>query len=162
MSSPRTVLSATLALVPLLLLTLVSTPSAGARPSGSRHAATPQAAYATSAVQATNAARLLDLMQPLETDDCLQEFAGRQARAMANKRALYHQDLGAIVRSCGLSMAAENVAAGYPTGPDAVRGWLQSPGHRANILQRRYRVVAVAARADASGRWYTAQVFGRR
>ena len=144
------------------LLTLTSAPTAGASSSESRAAATPQVAYATSAVQATNAARSQDDLRALDTDDCLQEFAGRQARAMANKQSLYHQDLGAIMRTCGLSMAAENVAAGYPSGPEAVRGWPQSPGHRANIMQRRYRRVAVAARADSAGRWYTAQVFGRR
>lgn len=162
MSSPRTVLSATLALVPLLLLTIASAPTAGAHPSASRLAPTPQVAYATSAVEATNVARSREDLPALETDECLKGFAARQARAMANGRVMFHQDLGAIMRSCGLSMAAENVAAGYATGPDAVRGWLQSPGHRANILHRRYRLVAVAARADASGRWYTAQVFGRR
>lgn len=30
--------------------------------------------------------------------------------------------------------AAENVAWGYRSGPAAVRGWMGSPGHRANLL----------------------------
>ncbi len=30
--------------------------------------------------------------------------------------------------------AAENIGAGYPTAGDMVNGWMNSPGHRANIL----------------------------
>jgi uncharacterized protein YkwD len=32
------------------------------------------------------------------------------------------------------SYAAENIAAGYPTPQAVVNGWMDSPGHRANIL----------------------------
>lgn len=37
--------------------------------------------------------------------------------------------------AAGISMSrgAENIAWGYPTGADVLRGWLDSPGHRANI-----------------------------
>ena len=31
-------------------------------------------------------------------------------------------------------MAAENIAAGYATPKAVVEGWMNSPGHRANIL----------------------------
>lgn len=31
-------------------------------------------------------------------------------------------------------IAAENIAAGYPTPESVVAGWMESPGHRANIL----------------------------
>jgi uncharacterized protein YkwD len=56
----------------------------------------------------------------------------------------------------------ENVAYGYTSGREVVQGWMHSPGHRANILNRGFRVVAVAAAESDSGRWYAAQVFGRR
>ena len=49
-----------------------------------------------------------------------------------------------------------------PTKPELVQAWMASPGHRANILNRGFRIVAVAARQSAGGRWYSAQVFGRR
>ena len=32
------------------------------------------------------------------------------------------------------TMAAENIAAGYPSPESVVEGWMNSPGHRANIL----------------------------
>ena len=76
---------------------------------------------------------------------------------------MYHQDLGPVMDGCGLSNAGENVAYGYPSGRAVVRrGWMHSEGHRANILSRDYRLVAVAARRDDGGTWYVAQVFGRR
>ncbi len=37
---------------------------------------------------------------------------------------------------------------------------MHSDGHRANILNRGYRVMGIAARKGADGRWYVAQVFG--
>ena len=92
---------------------------------------------------------------------CLDTFAERHAKAMAAQRRLYHQDLGPILRACNLSTVGENVAYGYPNGKSAVAAWMRSPGHRANILNRRYRGVAVGAYQDSRGTWYVAQVFGR-
>lgn len=92
---------------------------------------------------------------------CLNAFAERQARRMAARQRMYHQDLGPILKACNLSMVGENVAYGYPNGRAAVTAWMKSPGHRANILNRRYRLTAVGAYQDEDGRWYAAQVFGR-
>ena len=45
---------------------------------------------------------------------------------------------------------AENVAKGYRTAQDVVRGWMDSPGHRANILDCGLREIGVG---HASGAW---------
>ncbi len=125
--------------------------------------ASPAADYAASAVTATNQARKAEGIRALKVEECLRGFAVKQARAMAKAEKIYHQDLGAIMEACGLVTAGENVAYGYPTGRSVVnRGWMHSPGHRANILSRSFKLVAVAARRDDSGTWYAAQVFGRR
>jgi uncharacterized protein YkwD len=82
---------------------------------------------------------------------------------MAAAGEIFHQDLGAIMAECGLVTTGENVAYGYPTGRKVVnQGWMRSDGHRANILNPDFKLVAVAARRDESGTWYAAQVFGRR
>jgi uncharacterized protein YkwD len=39
---------------------------------------------------------------------------------------------------------------------------MKSEGHRRNILDRRFRLMAIAARKGDDDRWYVAQVFGRR
>jgi uncharacterized protein YkwD len=123
----------------------------------------PAADYAAAAVKATDHAREAEDLRALKVDDCLHGFAVKQARAMAEGGEIYHQHLGAIMDACHLVAAGENVAYGYPTGRSVVnKGWMESEGHRANILSRSFKLVAVAARRDDSGTWYAAQVFGRR
>jgi uncharacterized protein YkwD len=125
--------------------------------------ASPAAEYGAQAVKATNAAREANDRKAFKVDECLLGFAKRQARAMAAKAEMYHQDLGPIMETCHLVSAGENVAYGYPTGRSVVnQGWMKSEGHRANILNRGFKLVAVAARRDDDGTWYAAQVFGRR
>ena len=41
-------------------------------------------------------------------------------------------------------------------------GWMNSEGHRANILNPSFRLMGIGARKGHDGRWYVAQVFGRR
>lgn len=119
--------------------------------------------YERQAVQATNAARDARDLPALRTDNCLSRFANRQARRMADEQVMFHQDLHPILRACGLRSVAENVAYGYSTGRSVVTdGWMESPGHRANILTGAHRIVAVGSVMDEDGRWWTAQVLGRR
>jgi uncharacterized protein YkwD len=123
----------------------------------------PAAEYAAKAVQASNAAREARDLRPLKVNECLRRFAVKQARSMADQGEIYHQDLGAILDTCSLVFVGENVAYGYPTGRSVVnKGWMRSEGHRENILNPGFRLVAVAARRDDNGTWYAAQVLGRR
>lgn len=98
----------------------------------------------------------------LRKQACVQRFARRHARRMAAEEEMFHQDLGRVMRRCDLSRVGENVAYGYPTGRAVVRAWMKSSGHRANILERRYRLLGMATRRDDDGDMYAVQVFGRR
>lgn len=118
--------------------------------------------YAGTAVAATNDQRAAAGLPTLKRDRCLQRFAARQAARMAKQREMFHQDLSPILRKCHVRSVGENVAYGFGSGASVVNdGWMNSAGHRANILDRNFRLVAVAAH-EAGGRWYVAQVFGRR
>lgn len=110
----------------------------------------------------TNAVRADRDLPRLGTDACVQKFAARQARRMARKEKMYHQDLGPVLKSCSLSYAGENVAYGFTSAKAVLNAWMRSPGHRANIVKRRYRLLGVGARKSESGVWYVAQVFGRK
>ena len=124
---------------------------------------TPEQRYGRQAVTASNNAREQHGLRELRVNDCLKDFARKQAKAMAAEEEMYHQDLGPIMSTCGLSTVGENVAYGYGTGRSVVwDGWMESEGHRANILSTSYRLVAVAARRSDDGTWYAAQVFGRK
>lgn len=57
---------------------------------------------------------------------------------------------------------AENIALGFPDAQAAVQGWMNSKGHRANILNSDVSETGIGiARSSAGGLYYT-QVFGRR
>lgn len=52
--------------------------------------------------------------------------------------------------------AGENIASGYSTPEAVVKGWMNSPGHRANILSPKFNNIGVGVSADGS---YWVQVF---
>jgi uncharacterized protein YkwD len=56
---------------------------------------------------------------------------------------------------------AENIAAGAPTARDVVQGWLDSPGHCANIMGAQYREMGLAYAVNQKSRTgiYWAQTF---
>lgn len=54
----------------------------------------------------------------------------------------------------------ENIAYGYATPAAVMAGWLNSPGHRANIEERSFRAIGVGVVASSSGRIYWTQNFG--
>lgn len=116
--------------------------------------------YERQVVSTTNSVRENHGMRQLRRGRCLAAFAEKQARRMAREEQLFHQDLQVPLRRCGVRHVAENVAVGYPSGRTVVRsGWMKSAGHRENILTKSHRRIAVGAVQDASGRWWTAQLF---
>ena len=54
---------------------------------------------------------------------------------------------------------AENIARGQPDAGAVVRAWLDSPGHRENVLNCGYRTMGVGLATGAGGPWWT-QLFG--
>ena len=125
--------------------------------------ASPADTYGHAARRATNAVRHAHGLPRLHADRCLERYAAAQARRMARQGRMFHQDIRVALRRCHLREIGENVAYGYPSGRAVVRqGWMRSAPHRANILHRSYRLLAVEARKGADGRWYASQLFGRR
>ncbi len=98
----------------------------------------------------------------LKAQSCVDSYAESQAEAMAAEQRMYHQDLGPILDACDLRRVGENVAYGYTTGADVTAAWMDSPGHRANIVQADYRLLGVSAAQASNGQWYAAQVFSTR
>ena len=58
---------------------------------------------------------------------------------------------------------AENIAAGYSEAEKVMRQWMNSPGHKANILRENSRVLGVGYYSDPESRFrhYWVQNFGR-
>jgi uncharacterized protein YkwD len=68
---------------------------------------------------------------------------------MTNRQSLRHTH----------AAVAENLAMGQRTSREVVRDWMNSPGHRANILNRRHRRIGVAAFITPRGTIYWCQQF---
>ncbi len=56
---------------------------------------------------------------------------------------------------------SENIAMGYPTAQAVVDAWMNSPGHRANILNCSARAIGVGVASSSDGTRYWTQMFGR-
>ena len=142
------------ALAAVVALTCAPAPATAAPTAGERK-------YGTRVFTIVNNVRDNHDRVELRRTRCLQRFADRQAERMANRRKMFHQDLRRIQRACNVGYVAENVARGNITPRQMVNLWMDSSGHRANILSRKYRLTGVAAR-KAGGQWWVAQVFGRK
>jgi uncharacterized protein YkwD len=58
--------------------------------------------------------------------------------------------------------AGENIAWGYPTAAEVMKAWMESPGHRANILNCGAKKIGAAIVYASDGTPYYTQVFGWR
>ncbi|MFB6417210.1 MULTISPECIES: CAP domain-containing protein [Bradyrhizobium] len=95
-------------------------------------------------------------------DATLDRIAMDQARAMAAKDDLSHDALGPFnrrVAPAGAGRAAENIAYGYDNFEKTLGQWIDSSGHRKNLLLRNASRVGIASARNASGkRTYWAMV----
>src|SRR4030081_2015720 len=92
----------------------------------------------------------------------LDRIALEQARAMAAKDQLSHEALGSFTRRIAPGRAggpAENIAYGYESFEKTLGQWIDSSGHRRNLLLHNASRVGIASARDASGkRTYWAMV----
>jgi uncharacterized protein YkwD len=102
-------------------------------------------------VKYTNAQRAKYGLAALEIDHDLMDSARQHASWMASNRRLVHTS----------RPVAENIAMGQPHSLSVVRDWMNSSGHRANILNRGYRRIGVAAYRTPGGTIYWCQQFRR-
>lgn len=57
-------------------------------------------------------------------------------------------------------MYGENLAKGYATADEAVTAWMNSPTHKANIMDTEFTSGAIAIHIGSNGQWFWAQEFG--
>lgn len=57
-------------------------------------------------------------------------------------------------------MYGENLAKGYSTADTAVKAWMDSPTHKANILDGEFKSIAITIHINDNGQWFWAQEFG--
>lgn len=104
----------------------------------------------------------------LKTNWQLSRCARYKSQDMINKNYFAHQSptYGSpfdMIESFGISMAAggENIAMGQRTPQEVMTAWMNSPGHRSNILSTAYTEIGVGVAKSSNGSYYWTQMFIR-
>ena len=142
--------------------------SPGAPPTRPAAGPAPPAALATRALQLINEARARGAwcgkrqfasVPPLSLSATLADVALGHATDMAARNYFEHQDRAGHtpaerVRAAGYreTLVGENIAYGPQSIEEAVRGWLDSPGHCENIMDGRFAEMGLATAPGRSGR----------
>lgn len=132
-------------------------------------------ALAAEVVRLTNVERAKHGVPPLVLSRELTKSARFHASFMAENDCFDHlcpnePNLGKRARNAGYEWraVAENIAAGQESAAEVVKGWMNSPGHRVNILNPAYTEIGIGyVLLDRDGgkvtmRHYWVQNFGAR
>lgn len=117
-------------------------------------------AYEQEVIRLVNEIRVQNGLKALTYDWELSRVARYKSQDMKDNRYFAHTSPvygapGEMVRSFGISYKSvgENIARGYRTPQAVVDGWMNSSGHRANILNARYTRIGVGYVPD--GHYWT-------
>jgi uncharacterized protein YkwD len=109
----------------------------------------------------TNAHRARYGAQPVRYNYALSVAAQRHANDMANRNQLTHvgsdgSNAGQRIIRAGFRWTswAENIAVGYTSSSAVVWAWLNSPGHRANLLNPRFKWMGVGIAWGHGRMWW--------
>lgn len=122
--------------------------------------------YEQKVVELVNAERAKQGLKPLQVDPALAKVARMKSEDMRDNNYFSHQSptYGSpfeMMKKFGISYkaAGENIAAGQKTPEAVVEAWMNSPGHRANILNPNYTHIGVGYAAGGSYGTYWTQMF---
>jgi uncharacterized protein YkwD len=125
-------------------------------------------------VELTNQERTKEGLLPLKWNDSLALAATNYAQDLAARNYFAHNSpegstpverarlAGYEAYGWGGLYEGENLARGYSTPDGAMQGWMNSEGHRQNILNPNYREIGVGVATAPNGALVWAQEFGSR
>lgn len=132
--------------------------AAGPAPAQSSAACAPPRDVSGALLRGLNAERAARSLPPLSLSPALAAVAAGHACAMAGPGLFGHRGpdgtapADRIARGgCIARLSAENIAAGQPDAPAVLRSWMDSPGHRRNILLRQARLAGIGRAPQAEG-----------
>ena len=117
-------------------------------------------------VTLTNQQRVQNGCAPVTVDSRITTAARAHSAWMAGTGTFSHVGNGgstfdARIRAAGYpTPRSENIAWGYRTGADVMTGWMNSSGHRANILDCSAKTVGVGIAYASNGNPYFTEDFG--
>ena len=119
----------------------------------------PAVTMASRIVELVNTERAAAGLAPLKVSTCAQTFAVTWSRHMAATGDFSHQSLTPIMTGCSAWGAGENIAYGATSADQFMTLWMNSAGHKANILRATFTHIGVGVAQTADGRWYATQDF---
>ena len=117
------------------------------------------------AVALTNAERRKQGCDPLRPDARLREAARGHSLDMKKRDFFDHTTPDGVdpwerAKAAGYrEPSGENIAKGQQTPADVMKAWMESPGHRENILNCDSKAIGVGVATGPDGPWWT-QIFG--
>lgn len=126
------------------------------------------AAFEAEVLRLTNTYREKYGLDALKNDANLNAAAEDWSREMANGDFFRHSNKPSQITEHGYDPDGwgENIAAGYQTPKEVVKGWINSPGHRANLLSDDFEHIGIgyAYKSNDGGQapygHYWTQIFG--
>ncbi len=121
-------------------------------------------AYAAKVVELVNAERAKAGLQPVKANS--QMMGAAEVRAKEIERSFSHtrpdgSGFSTVLTQNGVSFrgSGENIAYGQPTPEAVMETWMNSAGHRGNILNGQFTDIGVGYYENGSGVGYWVQVF---
>jgi len=105
----------------------------------------------------TNAERKRAGLGALSTSSCATNQARQRASQLVAENKFEHYPLEPIMDACKTGVG-ENLALGYSNGAGVVDGWMNSQGHRENLLRKTFVSMGVSCQMQ-NGRWLCAAVY---
>ncbi|AGK97000.1 CAP domain-containing protein [Clostridium pasteurianum] len=123
-------------------------------------------AEANEVIRLVNVERSKNGLAPLKANAELSKVATTKAQDMIDKNYFSHTSptYGSpfdMMKKFGINYTAagENIAYGQKTPSDVMNSWMNSPGHRANILNSNFAEIGVGVAKDKNGTPYWVQMF---
>lgn len=120
--------------------------------------------YADEVLKLVNQERAKAGLKALTTTSSLQNAANKRATEIVKSFSHTRPDgrsFSTVLNEYSISYraAGENIAMGQRTPQEVMNGWMNSSGHRANILGSQFGKVGIGVYKAADGRYYWTQVF---
>lgn len=138
-------------------------PTSQPQPSGS---ASYNKEFADKVIELVNAARAKEGLSPLTKDTTLTNLSNIRSKETATLFSHQRPDgtsWSMVLKQNNVSYtsAAENIAAGQNTPEAVVKEWMNSPSHRASIMNSKYNKIGVSCYVDQNApyRYYWEQLF---
>lgn len=119
--------------------------------------------FAAEVIKLVNAERAKAGLSPLSQDSDLSSYAQLRSTEIVSKFAHQRPDgasaLDYVMNTGKYVTCGENIAMGQRSPEEVMNSWMNSPGHRANILNESFSYIGVGC-CNSNGTLYWVQIFG--